>query len=217
MEKNEEELENQLHQQYAENDNSRSGVFTSFIIGIVALFGVYGYVFVNTSETKRDCWNFDVQEFLLMSFVTMGILFFLAILALYLGYALRRDQFVVNRIREKRYKKETKMKKIFGESYKPSGKCPCDFLPDYYNLFYMLFFFSEIFIHITTIIKICDIKNDDVIQFCKYQHILYLVILLHILFISLTLIFRRCYYNKYKKLEKCSFHGSIFKGGGGLK
>jgi hypothetical protein len=46
--KSQEELENQLHHQYAENDNSRTQVFTSFIIGIVALFGFYGYVFVNT-------------------------------------------------------------------------------------------------------------------------------------------------------------------------
>jgi len=73
-ENNEVILENHLHQQYAENDNNRIGTFTSFIVGIIALFGFYGYVFVNTN--KREYWNFDIQEFLLMTFITIGILFF---------------------------------------------------------------------------------------------------------------------------------------------
>ena len=69
----EEILENHLHQQYAENDNNRIGVFTSFIVGIIALFGFYGYVFVNTNS--REYWNFNLQEYLLMTFITIGILF----------------------------------------------------------------------------------------------------------------------------------------------
>jgi hypothetical protein len=189
-------LENLLHQQYAENDNSRTKVFTSFIIGIVALFGFYGYVFVNTNNQER--LNLDMQEFLLMSFITIGILFFLAILALYLGYALRRDHLIVHNIRIKRYNYETEeIEKIFGKLYNPSGKCFCDFLPDFYNLFYWLFFSSEIFIHITTIIKICEIKNTA-ISFDEYEYILYPVMLLHVIFIILTLKFRRYYYKKYK-------------------
>jgi hypothetical protein len=201
-ENREEELENQLHRQYAENENSRAGIFTSFIIGIVALFGFYGYVFVNTEENNRGCWNFNMQEFLLMSFIVIGILFFLATLALYLGYSLRRDHLVVYNIRMKRYNfDEKKMGEIFGESYIPSKKCCSDFILDFYNLFYWLFFCSEIFIHITTIIKICNIKHAG-IPFCEYEHILYPVMLLHLVFIISTLKFRRCYYKKYKKLEE---------------
>jgi preprotein translocase subunit SecG len=199
MEKPEEELENQLHQQYAENDNSRSGVFTSFIIGIVALFGFYGYVFVNT---YKRYWKFDAQEFLLMSFITIGILFFLAILALNLGYSLRRDHFIVYNIRKERYGRDkTEMRKIFGKLYKPSGKNFLKFLPNYYNLFYWLFFYSEIFILITTKIKICDIGiNNTEIIFSRCESILYrAVIPFHIFFIILTLIFRLCSYCKYRR------------------
>jgi hypothetical protein len=190
------ELENQLHRQYAENENSRAGIFTSFIIGIVALFGFYGYVFVNTNENNRGCWNFNMQEFLLMSFIVIGILFFLAILALSLGYSLRRDHFIVYNIRKKRYKGE--MGEIFRGLYSPFGKGFCNFILDFYNLFYWLFFFSEIFIHITTIMKICEIKKTG-ISLCEYEYILYPVILFHILFIFLTLKSRISHYRKYKR------------------
>jgi hypothetical protein len=189
-------LEDQLHQQLSENDNNRNSIFTSFIVGIIALFGFYGYVFVNTN--KRSNWNFDIQEFLLMSFVTIGILFFLAILALNLGYSFRRDQFIVYKIRKKRYK--TGMEKIFGKIYSPYNKNRCSFLPDYYNLFYWLFFASEVFLHITAIIKIYD-----TVCICKYKCIIYIIMLLHFVFIISTLILRFCcYYRKYEKItENC--------------
>jgi len=196
-EKREEVLENDLHQQYAENDNNRIGVFTSFIIGIVALFGFYGYVFVNTNS--REYWNFNIQEYLLMSFITIGILFFLAILALYFGYSLRRDHLIVYKIRRKRYNNEIKMEGIFGKLYCPLGKSFCSFIPDFYNLFYCLFLISEIFILFTTILKITDIINTG-ISFCDNKSIIFIIMPFHIIFIIFTFIFRLHYYKKYKCL-----------------
>jgi len=214
-EKNREyELEDQLHEQYAVNDNSRNSVFISFIVGIIALFGFYGFVYVNTykreisSEYRYESWNFNINIFLLMSFVTIGILFFLAILAIYLGYSLRRDQFIIYNIRKKRYKgvteKETKvrMKEIFGGIYSPYNKDCSDYLPNFYNLFYWLFFKSEIFIFVTAILKICDLKNTQC-PFYNCKDIVYIIfiMLFHIIFIILTPKFRRCYYKKYKYNE----------------
>jgi len=200
-------LEDQLHQQFAENDNNRSSVFVSFITGIIALFGFYGFVFVNTNKPKY--WNFDIQEFLLMSFVTIGILFFLAILALYLGYSLRRDHFIVHNIRRKRYEEKTKeeteikMQEVFGKIYSPAGKKCCDFLPDFYNLFYWLFFASEIFIFITTILKINEIINAEIpFCICKNMLFIFIILLFHIIFIYLTLKFRKCYYKKYRECAR---------------
>jgi len=195
--KSEETLEDQLHQQYAENDNNRIGVFTSFIIGIIALFGLYGYVFVNTNS--REYWNFNSLEYLLMSFITIGILFFLALLALYFGYSLRRDQIIINNIRKNRYKDDEKMKKIFKKLYNPHDKDYFNFLPDFYNLFFWLFFSSEIFLHITAILKIIEIEKSGIlISKC----IVFSFFLFHIVFIALTLIIRCCYLNKYKKISQ---------------
>jgi len=197
-ENSEETLENQLHQQYAENDNNRIGVFTSFIVGIISLFGFYGYVFVNTNS--RENWNFNLQEYLLMSFITIGMLFFLAVLAIYFGYSVRRDQLIVHNIRIKRYKKETEMGKIFGKIYSPVGKRINNFIPDFFNLFYWLFFISEVFIFITTILKIIDIVNTG-ITFCNCKNILYItfIMIFNIIFIILTHKFRKCYFIKYEK------------------
>jgi len=195
-EKREEVLENDLHQQYAENDNNRIGVFTSFIIGIVALFGFYGYVFVNTNS--REYWNFNMQEYLLMSFITIGILFFLAILALYFGYSLRRDHFIVYKIRRKRYSNEKRMEEIFGKLYNPLEKSICSFIPNFYNMFYCLFLISELFIFFTTVLKINNMINNG-ISFCENKGIIFIIMPFHIIFIISTFLFRWYYYKKYKR------------------
>jgi len=219
--KREAALEDQLHQQYAENDNNRSNIFITFIVGIIALFGFYGYVFVNTNG-REDC-KFTLQVYLLMSFVTIGILFFLSLLSLFYGYALRRDQLIVYNIRRKRYNNEERMKGIFGELYNPFDKGFIGFLPDFYNLFYFLFFFSEIFILITTIIKIetyIRINNieqiyeriKDGMSFDEINCYKNTIIILQILLILLTIIFRVCYfYCKYKqKSDKVKVSASVF-------
>jgi len=202
-------LENQLHQQFAENDNKRIGTFTTFLGSIIALFGYYGYVFANikidTNSDTNICktLNFGIQEFLLISFVTIGILFFLSILTLNLGYSFRRDHFIINNIRVKRYKESKKdMKEIFGSIYSPFGKCCCDFLPDFYNLFYWLFFISEIFLGIITIKKVICI----IISNCNCKDIIYFILFLasFILFFLFTIIARCCYFKKYKDIEKQS-------------
>ena len=194
------ELENQLHKQLAENDNNRIGSFVSFIGSIVALFGFYGFVYVNTY--KRE-WNFGTEEFLLIAFVTIGILFFLAILSLHLGYSFRRDHLIVHKIRIKHYKKDTEeetkknMEIIFGNLYSPLEKKCCNFLPDFYNMFYWLFNISQLFLFIITIKKvICNIISN-----CNCNDIIYFLLFLafSILFIILTLVIRYCYFKKYKK------------------
>jgi len=199
-------LENQLHQQFAENDNNRIGTFLSFIAGLITLLGVYGYVFANIStdtNTDTNCCNvvtFSIQVFLLLSFVTLGILCFFSILALNLGYSSRRDQFIIYRIRLKRYNNDKKeMEKIFGGIYSPFGKGCCDFIPGFYNIFYWLFFVTEIFIGIITFIKaICT--NIFEIPFCLCSDKFYFYLFLSgSVFILLTLIFRCCYLGKYSK------------------
>ena len=202
-ENNEKVLENQLHQQLAENDNNRISTFITFIVGIIALFGFYGYVYVYTNSCKHP--EFNIEVFLLMSIVTIGILCFFSMLALYLGYSFRRDQLIVHNIRVKRYEESKKdMDKIFGikysstekkcclfkkkysqneNLYSPLKKNFCNFLPDSYNLFYLLFFASEIFLGIITIRKV------------KYFIVLFIISI----FIFLTFIRRLCYYIKYKK------------------
>jgi len=195
------ELENQLHKQLAENDNNRISTFITFIVGIIALFGFYGYVYVYTNSLKHT--EFNIEVFLLMSIVTIGILCFLSILTLYLGYSFRRDQLIVHLIRKNRYKNDIERGKLFDEIYSPLEKKCFDFLPDFYNLFYWLFLISEIFLVIITIIKVFYIMLAESL-FCNCKNIIYLLIfvIFLIIFISLTFKSRKKYSKKYKEKEK---------------
>ena len=46
--KNQFELEKQLHEQYAINNNAKVSSFVSFIVALFALFGFYGYIFAHS-------------------------------------------------------------------------------------------------------------------------------------------------------------------------
>jgi len=196
-----EELENHLHKQLAENDNNRISIFITFIVGIIALFGFYGYVYVYTNSYKHP--EFNIEVFLLMSFVAIGILCFLSILSLNLGYSFRRDQLIIHIIRKNRYKNETEMSKIFDEIYSPLNKDCSDFLPDFYNMFYWLFLISEIFLCIITIKKvICIIFVESSFLNCKNEICLLLFFIIIVCFIISTFILRANYFNKYENKEQ---------------
>ena len=198
-----EELENQLHKQYAENENSRGKLLITFIIGIIALFGFYGYVFAKTG--KQEYCIIGFTEFSLMAFITSGMLCFLAILTLYLGYSLRRDQIIVCNIRNKRYTNNENYKCVFDNIYKAEGKCRRCFLPDFHNLFYWLFVFSQIFVLITTILKYYILEKTNIYPICYetyYCIFLGIVIFLQIICIFITFCKRFNYFKKYKKIIK---------------
>lgn len=87
------ELESQLHEQYAINNNANVGSFVTFLVALLALFGFFGYVFVYSSNDfslngkliKEGIMTLDV--FLLFSIIVIGMLFFLSLVSLQLGYS----------------------------------------------------------------------------------------------------------------------------------
>ena len=96
------ELEKQLHEQYAINNNAHTSSFISFVVALLALFGALGYVYAFTPPYKylhHDIFSIDV--FFLLSIVVSAILLFLACICSHLGCSQRRDNIVITRIREK--------------------------------------------------------------------------------------------------------------------
>jgi len=194
-------LEHPLHKQLAENDNNRISAFITFIVGIIVLFGFYGYVYVYSNSSKHP--EFNLEVFLLMSIVTIGILCFLSILTLNLGYSFRRDQLMVHVIRKYRFKDETERGKIFDEIYSPFKEEEEDFLPDFYNLFYWLFLISEIFLSIITIIKVIYILiTENLFCNCKNIICLLLFIIFFIIFVRKTFKIKKKFFNKYNDKKK---------------
>lgn len=161
------DLEKQLHEQYAINNNAKVSNFVSFIVALFALFGFYGYIFAYTIPefstngimvienggcNKSDTFTLDI--FIVMSLVVSGLLYFLSKMSLTLGYGQRSDQIVIDRIREKHYPNEQDRTQLFGKGYTAKNKGWCNFVQDYFNLFYWLFFWSQIFVVVSSIIKI---------------------------------------------------------------
>jgi hypothetical protein len=51
------ELERQLHEQYAINNNSNLSSIIALMTALLAIFGVYGYVFIHTNIKFADNWG----------------------------------------------------------------------------------------------------------------------------------------------------------------
>ena len=175
------ELEKQLHEQYAINNNEHTSSFITFVIALFALFGILGYAFAKTPSSP-DNENI-IRNFLILAPFVSGILLFLASLCVQIGYAQRRDQVIIEKFR-KEYGLE-----IYNSA---TGKKYWEFLPDYYNLFFWLFFTAQIVVILLTIIKYCDC-----IDMCSC-FTLSLSCLLQIVAAGMLFGIRCCFYRKYK-------------------
>ncbi|AFR34629.1 hypothetical protein AWR41_00740 [Riemerella anatipestifer] len=137
-----------------------------------------------------------LEIFFIFSCIVVILLCFLSVISLYLGYSNRRDHVIILNIRKK-YFLNGKYIEIFGELYNPKGKSFWNFIPDYFNLFYWLFFLGEIFICIFTIVKLSySIKLSSIF-------IVWAVITLfvHLVLMALSFFFRKHYFKKYNKIN----------------
>lgn len=191
-------LEQQLHEQYAINNNEGIKSFVAFIAAIIALFGAFGYVFVNTEPqcAPQGCAFFGGSAFYMEAYIGIAIitsivLGFLADIALALGWNQRQNHWIIQHIREKYYDEEP-MRDVFGSIYKASKKNFWSFIPGIFNSLYWLFVVLQAVVIGATRFQLCRVSECC----CRWSFF----ILIAILIISLG---RRCYYYhcKYKKLQ----------------
>ncbi len=220
------ELESQLHEQYAINNNANVGSFVTFLVALLALFGFFGYAFVFSSNEfsfdgkliKDGIMTLDV--FFLFSIIVFGMLFFLSLISLQLGYSSRSNQIIIDRIRNQYFAKNKKT--IFGKSYSPLKKTWLNFIQDYFNFFYWLFFCGQILVFLFAIIK--TIQNTFIANavWSFWGILVIFVFIIQFGFLFLTLYFRSHYFVKYcsafkdkiaKKMikESCCIARCIYK------
>ncbi len=186
------ELEKQLHEQYAINNNESVRSFIAFVTALFLLFSSFAYVYVYTSSytggsliDNKGIMSFKI--YILFAIVISAILSFLSIVALYFGYSNRSNQLIIDRIREEYFTKGS-YEKIFGKSYNAKGKGYLTFIQDFFNHFYFLFIGSQIFVMIATFLKINSMNCSSIILIC-----------LQFIFLIISLIYRCFYYRKYLK------------------
>lgn len=197
------ELESQLHEQYTINNNANVGSFVTFLVALLALFGFFGYVFVYSSNDfslngkliKDGIMTLDV--FLLFSIIVIGMLFFLSLVSLQLGYSSRSNQIIIDRIRNRYFDKNKQI--IFGKSYNPKSKTWNSFVQDYFNLFYWLFFSGQI---LTIIFSSYKIIQD--IHFEYKLNWLWLIFTVIVFLIQILAIFFSIYCRSWYFVKYCS-------------
>lgn len=131
------DLEKQLHEQYAINNNSKLGSLIAIITALVGVFACYGYVFVYTDSLFATGWGhllkivnenaiFHLDVLLLTAGATFLIISILYSISLYLGVNQRKEQFIAFSIRLKAYKNHGDWyREIFPKNYCPIKRNSC--------------------------------------------------------------------------------------------
>ena len=118
------EIESQLHEQYATNNNNNLGAVVSLMVGLFVVIGFYGNVFIGSSyffEKAGDC-SYRLSDLCIAAacaYIALGIM---AYICIYQGMHQRHEQFIVWAIRNKFYGDSYNNPKIFSDDYVPFGK-----------------------------------------------------------------------------------------------
>lgn len=179
-----EELEKQLHEQYAVNNNSKTSSLIAILSAVMIAFTAYGYVLYNPCPTSK------IDMLLCASNAVTGVIVLLYIIAIYLGTDQRKEQFVSFAIRVKGYKTNSDYNSIYPKNYNPFHKTLCNFVQGLYNLLSVALVCCLSVVVITTICA----KGGNID--CPLFHCCWAVSLMYMLY------YRLKKYQEYLKLEQ---------------
>ena len=162
------ELEKQLHEQYAINNNANLGSIIVLLTALIAVFGAYGYIYLHSSiefaanygELYKEGY-FSLDALLLSATAVFCVLVIMYRLCLYQGTQQRKEQFITYAIRHKYYGNLKEITpKIFSNSYHPFDK-EDKFVQGIYGELLPIFRWSFGIIACSVCIKLID-------NICKY-------------------------------------------------
>lgn len=184
------DIERQLHEQYAINNNSKLGTVVSLMVGLFVVIGFYGKVFMESSyffeSTENDVYSLgDLCIAAICAYIALGIM---AYICIYQGIYQRCEQFIVWSIRKKFYGNYNNPK-IFPNNYVPFGKKGIDIIQGLYGEFvYIISYVARIVLFsllFKIVLNIIELHNFDTCNFSWFGFIL--------CFITLTLHILSCY------------------------
>jgi len=136
------ELASQLHEQYAINNNAYFSSIITLMCCLLVVIGFYGYVFVYTSlkwaENMGSLFindSFTIDVLLYTTIASYFIIFIIYYICAYQGYQQRKEQFIVNCIRESAGLCVSGEESLFPEGYFPHNKERYDFIQGLYGEF----------------------------------------------------------------------------------
>jgi uncharacterized membrane protein len=208
------ELEKQLHEQYAINNNANLGSVVTIITTLIGVIGVYGYLFIHSTIDFASDWGsfvdngkYTLDVLLFSAVASYFILIIIFYLSAYLGANQRKEQFITYSIRRKYYEQSGEnndYNQIFPSNYHPFNKTKSEFIQGLYGE--ICFILKTLFwlITILTLVKIgfniYKYYGSGVVSYSALA-----VIVLFIIFFILSLISFCCIiaslYSSYQKRE----------------
>lgn len=191
------ELERQLHEQYAINNNANLASIIILTASLLSVFGLYGYIFIHSNIDFADDWGSFVKDGIysldvllftgIATFVVFLILFYLVA---YLGVNQRKEQFIAYSIRKRIYTQSDDNKnysEIFPTNYHPFNKTKSDFIQGLYGAICCILRILFWLIAILSFMKIgCHFYKYCDIGVVSYSALV--VILLFVIFFILSLV-----------------------------
>lgn len=210
-EKKSDEIELQLHEQYADNNNSYLGHIVTLVAGLFAVIAFYGNVFIEASHyfEKIEDYSYSLGDLCIVAvcaYIALGIM---AYLCIYLGMHQRHEQFVVWAIRNKYYGYNYNSHFIYSDDYVPFNKKGFENIKGLYGEFVKIISLVTLCITVSLAAKIgvniFELQNNGVsvwgVTICIITSAVYILI-----YIICVLCFKRGedkyqdLYNKYKHL-----------------
>jgi hypothetical protein len=154
---NQEKLLHSFNEQFATNQNHGQTLFIQFLSAILVILTGYGYIYANTgiaadfweaTHEGKDLTSYSLMHLFGVLLVSELILTLLGTVVLNIGYAFRRDQLVICRLRKRVLGDD--YPKLFGtQSFDPRGQNFWDFLPEFNRMFIYGIFLLQIFLLIS--------------------------------------------------------------------
>lgn len=186
-------LEEQLHEQYAVNNNSKTSSLIAILAALMVAFTGYGYVLYNYLLPSQCCSLFTKNSLLIcVSIAVIEVITLLYILSVYLGTDQRLEQFIAFSIRIKHYDDKRKYREynlVYPKCYHPFNKTFCNFVQGINNVLSNALIFGLSFIICATLAFCNEARSNEVF------HISWSVSLLYMLY------YRMQSYQKYLKRE----------------
>lgn len=141
-------LELQLHEQYAVNNNANLGSMVTLIVGVIAVLGAFGYVYLYSSQMFAANFGaligrdglYTVDALVLTAIASIFVLAVIFMLCLDRGAYQRKEQFIIYAIRYQYFQElkdpsqSTKMPcAIFPKNYTPYNKNMCNFVQGFFG------------------------------------------------------------------------------------
>jgi hypothetical protein len=191
------ELERQLHEQYAINNNANLGSIITLVCTLLVVVGYFGYVFVNSSSEfslgfcylKNDDGVYYLDVLLCTYIVSLFILWCLSRFCIYQGIAQRKEQFITYAIRTK-YKmddegcEQDELIKVLPSGYHPFGKNRIEAVQGLCGELLKVFKWVFYLLSIGIIVKVCsnmfEYDSFYLLGFAEYMVCIILVVFLRV-------------------------------------